>query len=154
MIEHKLIGEDSHQILIRPNPSMPWSQLKKIYSIFACFILIIAIVLSTINLYLAIPFYGVEVFFLGYALYITSLRSTYYEEVKINQFDIDVIFIERKKKLEFKYTKEWTNFQYIGETRMEPSKIFIGSGDKKIYIGQKVNEDDRKILAKLFKTIL
>ena len=154
MIEHKHLGGESHQILIKPNPSMPWKQLKMIYTIFVCFILIIAIILSTINLYLAIPFYGVEVFFLGYALYITSLRSTYYEEVKINQFDIDVIFIERKKKLEFKYTKEWTNFQYIGETTMEPSKIFIGSGDKKIYIGQKVNEDDRKILAKLFKTIL
>jgi len=36
---------------------------------------------------------------------------------------------------------------------MQPSKIFIGSGDKKIYIGQKVNEDDRKKLAELFKTI-
>ena len=111
MIEHKNLGEESHQILIQPNPSMPWAQLKMIYTIFACLILIIATVLSTINLYLAIPFYGVEVIFLGYALYISSLRSTYYEEVKINQFDIDVAFIERKKKLEFKYTKQWTNFQ-------------------------------------------
>ena len=154
MIEHKLINEELHQIIIRPNPSMPWAQLKKIYTIFACFVLIIAIILSTINLYLAIPFYGVEVIFLGYALYISSLRSTYYEEVKISQFDIDVSFIERKKKLEFKYTKEWTNFQYETETRTQPSKIFIGSGKKKIYIGQKVNEDDRKILVELFKTIL
>jgi uncharacterized membrane protein len=154
MIEHKLISEDSHQILIRPNPSMPWPQLKKIYLIFACFILIIAIILSTINLYLAIPFYGVEVIFLGYALYTSSLRSTYYEEVKISQFDIDVAFIERKKKLEFKYTKQWTKFQYISETRTQPSKIFIGTGDKRIYIGQKINEDDRKKLAELFKTIL
>jgi uncharacterized membrane protein len=154
MIEHKLISEDSHKILIRPNPSMPWAQLKKIYTAFACFILIIAIILSTINLYLAIPFYGVEVIFLGYALYTSSLRSTYYEEVKINQFDIDVAFIERKKKLEFKYTKQWTKFQYISETRTQPSKIFIGTGDKRIYIGQKINEDDRKKLAELFKTIL
>jgi len=58
-----------------------------------------------------------------------------------------------KKKLEFKYTRQWTNFQYINETRTQPSKIFIGSGDKKIYIGQKVNEDDRKKLTELFKTI-
>jgi uncharacterized membrane protein len=154
MIEHKNLGEESHQILIQPNPSMPWAQLKMIYTIFACLILIIATVLSTINLYLAIPFYGVEVIFLGYALYISSLRSTYYEEVKINQFDIDVAFIERKKKLEFKYTKQWTKFQYISETRTQPSKIFIGTGDKRIYIGQKINEDDRKKLAELFKTIL
>lgn len=154
MIEHKHLGEESHQVLIKPNPSMPWAQLKMIYTIFACFILIIAIVLSTINLYLAIPFYGVEVIFLGYALYISSLRSTYYEDVKINQFDIDVAFIERKKKLEFKYVRQWTSFQYEAETRTQPSKIFIGSGKKKIYIGQKVNEDDRKILVKLFKTIL
>jgi uncharacterized membrane protein len=154
MIEYKHKNEEWHQIIIRPNPSMPWQQLKMIYSIFAFFIFIIAIILSTINLYLAIPFYGVEVIFLGYALYISSLRSTYYEEVKINQFDIDVSFIERKKKLEFKYTRQWTNFQYSGETRTQPFKISIGSGDKKIYLGQKVNEFDRKKLAELFKTIL
>ncbi|MDC0423184.1 DUF2244 domain-containing protein [Methylophilaceae bacterium] len=153
MIEHKLIDEELHQIIVRPNPSMPWPQLKKIYSIFACFILIIAIILSTINLYLAIPFYGVEVIFLGYALYISSLRSTFYEEVRISQFNINVSFIERKKKLEFKYVRQWTNFQYTSQTRMQPSTISIGSGKKKIYIGQKVNESDRKKLAKLFKTI-
>ena len=153
MIEHKVINEELHQITIRPNPSMPWPQLKKIYTIFACFILIIAIILSSINLYLAIPFYGVEVIFLGYALYISSLRSTYYEEVKISQFDINVSFIERKKKLEFKYVRQWTSFQYEAGTITQPLKIFIGSGKKKIYIGQKVNEDDRKKLAKIFKTI-
>jgi len=153
MIEHKVINEELHQITIRPNPSMPWPQLKKIYTIFACFILIIAIILSSINLYLAIPFYGVEVIFLGYALYISSLRSTYYEEVKISQFDINVSFIERKKKLEFKYVRQWTSFQYEAGTITQPLKIFIGSGKKKIYIGQKVNEDDRKKLVKIFKTI-
>ena len=42
MIEHKHLGEESHQILIRPNPSMPWAQLKMIYTIFACFILSLA----------------------------------------------------------------------------------------------------------------
>ena len=39
MIEHKLLTEELHQIIIRPNPPMPWGQLKKIYFIFTFFIL-------------------------------------------------------------------------------------------------------------------
>ena len=77
MIEHKLLSADEHNLIIRPNPAMSWKLIKKIYIAFATFILVIAIVLSMINLYLAIPFYGVEVIFLGYALYITALKSSY-----------------------------------------------------------------------------
>ena len=64
-------------------PSYRLTLEKKIYITFAMFILVIAVILSMINLYLAIPFYGIEVIFLGYALYITALKSSFYEEVKI-----------------------------------------------------------------------
>ena len=151
MIEHKLLTEELHQIIIRPNPPMPWGQLKKIYFIFTFFILFIAIILSTINLYLAIPFYATEVAFLGYALYISSLKGTYYEEILITPHSIDVTFVNRKKKLTYSYDREWIKFSVKPMTLSQPTKIFLGEGIKKIYLGQKVNERDRKKLARLLR---
>ena len=88
MIEYTALKLEEHRLIIRPNPAMSWKLIKKIYIAFALFVLVIAVILSMINVYLAIPFYGVEVIFLGYALYITALKSSYYEEVKIDKFNI------------------------------------------------------------------
>ena len=75
MIEHKLIKPETHEIIVRPNPAMSWSLIKKIYLCFVILILIIAIVLSYINLYLAIPFYGVETIFLRLCLIYNSFEK-------------------------------------------------------------------------------
>lgn len=152
MIEHKNLGEESHQILIQPNPSMPWAQLKMIYTIFACLILIIATVLSTINLYLAIPFYGVEVIFLGYALYVTALKSSYYEEVKVDELNITVSYINRKHVKKYNFVRQWAEFKYKPATNLQHSEISIANKGKIIFIGRRINEIERKKLFNLLKT--
>ena len=45
MVEHKQLSKAEHEVLIRPNPAMPWRLIKKIYLAFAIFILIIALFL-------------------------------------------------------------------------------------------------------------
>ena len=59
-------------------------------SFMVCGILIVALILSSFNIYLAIPFYGVEVLFLGYALYITALKSSYFERGTVDKYEIKV----------------------------------------------------------------
>ena len=152
MIEHKLLKPDQHRLIIRPNPAMSWKLIKKIYIAFATFILVIAIVLSMINLYLAIPFYGVEVIFLGYALYITALKSSYYEEVKIDKFDITVSFVNRKNVKNYDFVRQWTGFKFKPATNLKPSEISISKNGKILLIAERVNEADRKKLFNLLKT--
>ena len=152
MIEQQKISEHSYKVIIRPNPAMPWPLLKKIYLIFALFILMIAIILTTINLYLAIPFYGAEVALLGYALYITSLRSVYYEEILIDEDHIKLSFVQRKNIKDYNFVRQWTYFGYQKATRTRPSEISIHYKGKKILIGQRVNEADKKELINLLKT--
>tara|TARA_B110000037_G_C16797267_1_gene373975 strand:- start:125 stop:586 length:462 start_codon:yes stop_codon:yes gene_type:complete len=152
MIEHKLINPDIHHFIIRPNPAMSWKLIKKIYLIFAMFILIIAVILSMINLYLAIPFYGVEVIFLGYALYISALKSSYYEEVKIDPFKITISFVNRKNIKKYDFVRQWAEFKFKPATNLKPSKISISKEGKILLIAEKVNELDRKKLFNLLKT--
>ena len=152
MIEHKLLSANEHNLIIRPNPAMSWKLIKKIYIAFATFILVIAIVLSMINLYLAIPFYGVEVIFLGYALYITALKSSYYEEVKINKFNIKISFVNRKIVKDYNFVRQWAEFKFKPATNLKPSQISISKKGKILLIAERVNEADRKKLFNLLKT--
>jgi len=124
MIEHKKINPETHEIIVRPNPAMSWSLIKKIYFSFTILILIIAIVLSYINLYLAIPFYGVETIFLGYALYITALKSTFYEKIRITPTEIEISFVQGKKIFKEKFTKEWSKFYFNPPTNLKHSEIY------------------------------
>ena len=152
MIEHKLLSANEHNLIIRPNPAMSWKLIKKIYIAFATFILVIAIVLSMVNLYLAIPFYGVEVIFLGYALYITALKSSYYEEVKINKFNIKISFVNRKNVKDYDFVRQWAEFKFKPATNLKPSQISISKKGKILLIAERVNEADRKKLFNLLKT--
>jgi len=152
MIEHTILKPDQHIFVIRPNPAMPWKLIKKIYISFALFILIIAVILSMINLYLAIPFYGVEVIFLGYALYITALKSTYYEEVKIDEFNITITFVNRKKTKKYDFVRQWTKFKFKPPTNLRPSEITISKKGKVFFIAERINEEERKKLFNLLKT--
>jgi uncharacterized membrane protein len=152
MIEHKKLSNNDLEVIVRPNPAMPWKIIKRIYLAFALFILVIAIVLSMFNLYLAIPFYGVEVLFLGYALYISALKSSHYEKILIGEHEIKISFVNGKKIKQFKYVKAWSSFSFTAPTRTQPSEISIANQGKKILVGQRINELDRKALFNLLKT--
>jgi uncharacterized membrane protein len=152
MIEHTPLKLDEHRLIIRPNPAMPWKLIKKIYIAFALFVLVIAAILSMINVYLAIPFYGIEVVFLGYALYITALKSSYYEEVKINKLNITVSFVNRKIVKNYDFARQWAEFKFKPATNLTPSEISISKKGKILLIAERVNEADRKKLFNLIKT--
>ena len=129
------------------------SLIKKIYLCFVILVLIIAIVLSYINLYLAIPFYGIETIFLGYALYITALKSTFYEKITISPTEIEISFVEGKKINTIKFVKEWAKFYFTPPTNLKHSEIYISRSGKKTFIGRKVNEENRKELFDLLKKL-
>jgi uncharacterized membrane protein len=154
MIEKNINEKDnSGKIVIRPNPAMPWKTLKKVYFYFGIYILLIAIFLTYINLYLAIPFYGVEFILFGYALYISAYKSTFYEEIIFKEKDIIIRYINRKNIKEFYLVRAWTNFQYQEPTRTQPSELYFMHKGLKTLIGQRVNDQEREILKNLLKNI-
>ena len=152
MIEHTPLKLDEHRLIIRPNPAMSWKLIKKIYIAFALFVLLIAVRLGMINVYLAIPFYGIEVIFLGYALYMTALKSSYYEEVKINKLNITISFVNRKNVKNYDFVRQWAEFKFKPATNLKPSEISISKKGKVLVIAERVNEADRKKLFNLIKT--
>lgn len=154
MIEKKFNKEkDIQAIVIRPNPAMPWHILKKLYLYFGCFILLITIALSYVNLYLVIPFYGIELIFLGYALYITALKSNFYEEISVSAYNIKVRFVMKKNIKEYDLVKDWTRFKYEPPTKLKRSLLYFFHQNKKIFIGQVVTDEERAELKNIIKNM-
>jgi len=154
MIEQKFNKEKGIQaIVIRPNPAMPWHIIKKIYLLLGCFILLITIALSYINLYLVIPFYFIEFTFLGYALYITALKSNFYEEILVSAHNIKVRFVMKKNIKEYDLVKDWTHFKYEPPTILKHSILYFFYKNKKISIGQIVTDEERVELKNIIKNM-
>jgi uncharacterized membrane protein len=138
------------EFILRPNPSMPWKLIKKIYLFFFIFILIISSILCYFRLYLAIPFYGIEVLLLGYALYFTCLKSTFYQIIRISSRLIEIKTIQGKKIIKEEFNRDWSKFRLVTTYFNRPSYIIISSQGKYTRIGDFLCESER---LELFKKI-
>ena len=138
------------EFIVRPNPSMPWKLIKKIYFFFFIFILIISSILCYFGLYLAIPFYGIEVLLLGYALYLTCLKSTFYQIIRISSRLIEIKTIQGKKIIKEEFNRDWSKFRLVTTYFNRPSFIVISSQGKNTRVGDFLCESER---LELFKKI-
>jgi uncharacterized membrane protein len=140
----------SSEFILRPNPSMPWRLIKKVYFFFFIFILIISLILSYLGLYLAIPFYGIEVLLLGYALYFTCLKSTFYQIIRISSRLIEIKTVQGKKIIKEEFNRDWSKFRLVSTYFNRPSYIVISSKGKNTRVGDFLCESER---LELFKKI-
>lgn len=139
-----------NEFILRPNPSMPWRVIKTIYLFFFIFILIISSILFHFGLYLAIPFYGIEIFLLGYALYFTCLKSTFYQIIRISSRLIEVKTIQGKKIIKEEFNRDWSKFRLVTTYFNRPSYIVISAQGKNTRVGDFLCESER---LELFKKI-
>ena len=140
----------SSEFILRPNPSMSWRLIKKIYFFFFIFILLISLILCYLGLYLAIPFYGIEVLLLGYALYFTCLKSTFYQIIRISSHLIEIKTVQGKKIIKEKFNRDWSKFRLVTTYFNRPSYIVISSQGKNTRVGDFLCESER---LELFKKI-
>jgi uncharacterized membrane protein len=151
MIKTKVINNGAFkEFILCPNSSMPWKMIKKIYLFFFIFIFIISSILCYLGLYLAIPFYGIEVLLLGYVLYFTCLKSTFYQIIKISSHLIEIKTIQGKKICKEKFNRDWSKFRLVTTYFNRPSYIVISSHGRSTRIGDFLCESER---LELFKKI-
>jgi uncharacterized membrane protein len=144
MVQIKKLNKGTlDEFIIRPNPSMPWKLIKKIYLFFFIFILIISLILCYFRLYLAIPFYGIEVLLLGYALYFTCLKSTFYQIIRISSRLIEIKTIQGKKIIKEEFNRDWSKFRLEKTYFNRPSYIVISAQGKNTRIGDFLCESER-----------
>lgn len=99
ILREELEKEADYQLILRPNCSMKWALVVRLYAAFCCFSVLIAGGFAYFGYWMVLPFSGLEMVLLGVGLYVTC-KKTYRQEVVI--FKKDQIIIEKglKKVLE------------------------------------------------------
>ena len=128
-----------------PNQAMPWNQLLRWYLLVSMIALGIGIYFFSIGLTLVLPFSGLEVLALGFALYISAWRSNEKQVIRISSdlVEIETGFLAPVKCRNFH--RGWT--RVILEPPPHPwypSRLVIGSHGSHVEIGAFLNEQERQ----------
>ena len=144
--------ETQRSFVIRPNPSMGWSNLLIVYGVMSAITLFIGILLYFRGFSLILPFSGLDVIALGIALYVTARRSNVREIVTISEGKVIVETGHKKPETKYEFEGSWTRVILQSEKQSwHPSHLFIKSGSDQIEIGKFLNENERVELANELK---
>ena len=134
--------------VIKPNRAMPWGQLLVFYLALVLLLLVFSTFFIFKGMTLILPFYGIELLALGYALYVTARRSSYQEVIT---FDNDVIVVESGRispETRCELQRYWAKMRLERSwNSWYPSRLLICSHGKQIEIGKFLNEQERLGLA-------
>lgn len=134
--------------IIKPNQAMSWKSLLLLYFVMIGFATIISAVFFFKGMTLILPFYGLELGALGYALYISAWRSDIKEVVTINDDSIVVEIGRKGPESRHVFQRAWCELK-LERPRYYwyPSRLMLRAHGKALEIGSSLNEQERQGLA-------
>lgn len=133
---------------IRPNRSMSARQSAVFVICFAVLSLTIALSFFSIGLWLVLPFAGLEVFVVGFAIGYSMRRSEGWETIVVTDCDVAVTKNEFGRSRSYNFQRYWTQVRLEkGASRLQPRRLLIGSHGRFVEIGGDLVEEDRENFA-------
>ena len=148
ILELEQDNEPGRGYVVMPNQAMPWRHLVRWYLLISMFSLAIGLYFYSIGLTLVLPFSGLEILALGFALYFSAWKSNEKQVIKIGNDLVEIESGYLSPQQRRNYQRGWT--QVILEPPVHPwypSRLVIGSHGSHIEIGAFLNEQERQGLA-------
>lgn len=147
-VEHDT-SSGCRRIVLQPNIAVNWKQTLIAYGIAATTCLAVAIVFGLAGFWPVLPFAGMEVVLLGWALYVSAHRANECEVVIIGSDRIEV------QKGRLRPESSWTLNIYWTEVALEPARhrwysgrLLLRSQGRVVELGRFLHDDERAALAR------
>ena len=148
-------GGTKKGFVVMPNKAMPWHQLIWVYSVMASFTIGIALGFFSQGLTLVLPFAGLEVLALGFALYISAWRGGVKEVISITEDKIRIEIGHDSPEQRHELKRAWAQVVLQRPwNNWYPSRLFIRSHGRQVEIGRFLNESERQGLAKELQKLI
>ena len=135
-------------VVIRPNCSLSWRGTLSVFCSISLVSLAIALGFTLLGFWLVLPFAGLELGVLGYALWCCARRSQVREVISIHG---DVIAVQRGCRAPEETTclqRDWAKVELTRPVhRGYPSRLLIRSHGREVEVGGCLNELERRRLA-------
>ena len=144
----KFDSSDSFRFVLSPNCSITWRELVLFY-IFTCVVaLAIGIFFTLQGLWLVLPFSGLEMLALGFALYLTSRKVNRKEVITLDQRRTRVEKGVQRIDQSWEFETPW--ILLIDEPAGRPGrarKLAIGSHGNYVEVGEFLDKSEKDRLA-------
>lgn len=142
-------------IVLRPNNSSTWRFNMLVVASLAFVAFCISMFFLLQGLWMVLPFSGLEILFLIWALSCCVNNNITTEVIT---FDNDTVMVERGRRFaenRWEYNRAWSKiFVKQPDYRGHMKKIFIRSHGKELELGSFLNREDRELLIKQLKVLV
>jgi len=139
---------DALIIQIAPNCSLGPKSAALFFASICLLSFSIAGFLALRGMWPILPFAGLEMLLLGWALHLSLRRRHYSETILITSERIRVETRDRAGLQQFEFTRHWARVTLrAADTRLHPSRLTIESHGRSCEIGGFLNEQERRALA-------
>jgi uncharacterized membrane protein len=136
----KFDSSDSFRFVLSPNCSISWRELVLFY-IFTCVVaLAIGIFFTLQGLWLVLPFSGLEMLALGFALYLTSRKVNRKEVITLDQRRTRVEKGVQRIDQSWEFETPWIRL-------IDDRKLAIGSHGNYVEVGEFLDKSEKDRLA-------
>lgn len=135
--------------VLKPNPVPDWRQIKMFYALVGGTSLLVAVSFAAMGMWPVLPFAGLEVLLLGWALYVTARNAQIQEVVQVNRDVIEIARGRSSAEQSWCLQSAWARVHLVRPRyRNYPSRLLITAGKERVEIGKFLLEHERQALAR------
>lgn len=135
--------------VLQPDIGFHWRQTSRIFLLIAATSLGVALVMVSLGYWPVLPFAGLEVGLLGWALHASASRGRERELILLRDDKIEVQKGRRGPERFWELDAYWTEVALLpGAYRWYPSLLLLRTRGKEIELGRFLHEDERVDLAR------
>jgi len=143
------VGKDKMKHFeIQPNCSMTWKQLMTVFYIMVAISLMIAGFFAVIGIWAVLPFAGLEMMILWFALYCVSRKGSKRELIDIQQGRFFLHVEQCGVQQDYQWYLPWVNVELQAmRFDVEKKRLIIRYKDERIEIANGLHEEEKNLLA-------
>lgn len=148
MLTCQELTSGSCAFIIRPNCSLSWTWMKRLFGVLACCVGAVAAYFVAIGAWLVLPFAGLEILVIGAGIYANARWSHRREVVELDGNDLRVLRGGRALTEVKRLPRHWTRVTLRQDPRnWYPSLLLLECHEHRIEVGKNLVESERLQLA-------
>ena len=155
MVATQSQGRLGCRFILKPNCSASWFQVKVFLAIVSTVCLGVASLFAWFGFWPILPFAGLEIALLTFALWWTSAQARRTEVVDIDERQVAVEKGLSDAERRWSFNRNWARVSLVApRIRHHPSRLLIGSHGRHVPVGAFLTEPERQRLARDIRSAL
>lgn len=137
------------RFLLRPDFGANWRQTVTLYVVLAVLALTVAVALAVAGFWPVLPFAGLELALLGWALYVSARRGSERQVIWVGPTTVEVQTGHRGPERSWTFERSWTEVRLLRSGHSwYPGRLLLRSRGQELEIGHFLHEEERVWLAR------